>query len=49
MTVLVLGFSIVAVFAVAGAAGESGMSLVNAAWLDDKEKFRLVSRWGSRS
>jgi hypothetical protein len=49
MIMIILFIILVAVIAVGKVRQEtrkSGALMINADWLDDSEKFRLVTRWG---
>lgn len=50
MILAILGFSLVGILIAAGAirsgSWKSSMHIVNANWLEDPAKFRLLARWG---
>lgn len=50
MILAVFCFVVVVLLVVSGVigseSGESSMHMINAKWLDNSDKFRLVSRWG---
>ena len=53
MTILfILGFCIILGLALAGClklqVWDSGAHMINSDWMNDPEKFKLISRWGAQ-
>jgi hypothetical protein len=46
ITLFIILVAVIAVGKVRQEARKSGVLMINADWLEDSEKFRLVTRWG---